>query len=73
MLTVDQIQIAAKMFEHDGIECFSSVKEKFGKEVALILVVAHLRHKFGSERACPSEKYINVRVVKFLKKKGIIS
>ena len=32
MLTVDQIQIATKMFEHDGIECFSSVKEKFGKE-----------------------------------------
>ena len=72
MLIIDQIQTAARMIEHDGVECFHVVKERFGEDVALALVIACLRREFGGGKSYPSDPSIDAKVVEFLKKEHII-
>jgi len=72
MISLEKIQEAASMVEHDGTDCYFSVKTLYGEEIALILMVAHLRRQLGAGKSYPSGKEIDDKVVKMLKENGII-
>lgn len=73
MLIIDQIQAAARMVEHEGVDCFHTIKERVGEDVALALIIAHLRREFGGGKGgYPSDTSIDAKVVEALKKERII-
>ncbi len=71
MLSLEQMQEAAKMVEVDGVEAYRSVSLKFGEEVARLLLVAHLRRGFGAMATYPPNPSINAAVEVSLRKSGI--
>jgi len=72
MLAVEKIQNAAKMIEHDGVSAYQSVQRGCGRDVALTLIIAHLRRQFGGGESFPSDPSIDKKVVDILKEEGII-
>jgi len=69
LLSLEKIQNAAKMIEADGDEAYFSVRQRYGKEVASILLVAHLRRSFGSMKTFPPDHDIDEKVSKFVRTK----
>ena len=47
-MTTNDYHLAAKKIEADGIDAYHGVCKLFGKEVASVLLIAHLRRHFGS-------------------------
>lgn len=65
-LRPDELQSAAKSIEADGIEAYRSVADRCGRDVALALLVSHLRHQLGSDRSFPPDPEIDERVSRML-------
>lgn len=72
MLSIVEMQTAAKMIEVDGDEGYHACCRSFGEEVATLLLVAHLRRSFGSMESFPSDPAIDERVEHHLRESGII-
>ncbi|MFZ2167467.1 MAG: NADAR family protein [Minisyncoccia bacterium] len=62
MSTIRKYQFAAEAIESDGIEGFKKAEEMTGTEVALALLVAHLRRQFGSVGSWPADPDIIPKV-----------
>ncbi|TSC83245.1 MAG: hypothetical protein G01um101419_75 [Parcubacteria group bacterium Gr01-1014_19] len=71
MLSLAQMQEAAKLIEIDGVEAYQTVCRKFGEQVAQLVLVAHLRRSYGSTDSYPPNPSINPAVEVFLRKHGI--
>lgn len=69
---LDELMSAAKSIEADGIEAFQSVTDRCGRDIALALLVAHLRHQLGSDRSFPPDPEIDDRVSRLLAEARII-
>lgn len=57
-----ELHVAAKKIEVDGFEAFRTASEIVGEEVALALLVTHLRRAFGSMETYPPEPEIEEEV-----------
>lgn len=64
---------AAKMIETDGIEAYHTVSERFGSDVAAVLVITHIRRNLGSMETFPARPEITEETNKILADKGLIS
>lgn len=71
-LTVDEMQDAAKMIEVDADEAFRTVTERYGEDVAMLLLIAHLRRSYGAMDRYPPDPAINRKVEDFLRYKGVL-
>lgn len=72
MLTLQQMQEAAKLIEIDGVEAYHTTVSRFGLEVAQLLLVAHLRRCFGAMDSYPPNPEIESQVTEQLRKLGLI-
>ena len=63
---------AAKMIETDGSEAFHAVTDLFGEEVALALLVAHIRRSVGSTYSFPPRDDVETRTNATLKEFGFL-
>jgi hypothetical protein len=45
---ISEMQQAAKLIELDGLDAFQTVAAKYGKSIAVALLVAHMRRSHGS-------------------------
>jgi len=66
-LPLEKIQDATKMIEVNGDEAYSFVRQRYGKEIAAILLVAHLRRSFGSMETSPPDPAIDEKVSNFIR------
>ena len=71
MLSISDMQAAAKLIEADGHEAYHTVTARYGEEIARILLVAHLRRSLGAMDSYPSDPSIDDRVRHFLYEIGI--
>lgn len=71
MLSIGDMQEAAKLIEVDGDEAYHAVSARYGEDVARLLLVAHLRRSFGAMESFPSDPSIDGRVEDFLRERGI--
>lgn len=63
---MDRFHIAAKAIESDGTEGFRKAINFVGTEVALALLLAHLRRNHGSMQGWPADPSIDTKVNKVL-------
>ncbi len=68
---LDEIQAAAKLIEADGDQGFWTTSQLYGEEIAIVLLVAHLRRSYGSMETHPASPEIERRVNDHLKEIGI--
>ena len=66
MLTLQAAQEAAKLIEMDGAEATRTVAQRFGKDIALVLFVAHVRRSLGSTETFPPDSTIDGLVEKMV-------
>ena len=72
MLTLQQMQEAAKLIEIDGKAAYHTSVSRFGPEVAQLLLVAHLRRVLGAMDSSPSNPEIDGLVIEHLRKLGLL-
>ncbi len=64
---------AVKLIEEDGIEGFHSAAKLAGNDVALALIITHLRRSMGSMKTYPAgSEGLNIEVAHFLKQAKIL-
>lgn len=68
---ISRLHEAAKVIEEDGIEGVRTATTIAGEEVALALLIAHLRRGLGSE-AWPSRPDIGEEIIGVLKKHDLV-
>lgn len=66
MLTLAQMQSAARMIETDGARAFFSVRMHYGEEVAKTLLIAHLRRSYGVMEEYPVDVDVDEKVKEYL-------
>lgn len=67
-----QLHAAARSIEVDGIEAYQSVAERHGREIADVLLVAHLRRGAGAMEAFPTPADVVPKVDELLVREGIV-
>ena len=72
-LSLADIQTAAKMIEIDGNEAYYSVRERYGEDMANILLVTHLRRFYGSLDRCPPDSAIDTKVNEMMMMRELLS
>jgi predicted NAD-dependent protein-ADP-ribosyltransferase YbiA (DUF1768 family) len=55
LLTIEDMNEAARLIEIDGVEAYATVARKYGNETAKLLIVAHLRRAHGSMDGFPPD------------------
>ena len=65
-LTIALLHAAAKMLETDGTEGFRSAVKLVGNDVALTLLIAQMRCRYGSIDTYPANPEIDGKVNEFL-------
>lgn len=63
---------AAKMIEVDGVNAYQTVSERFGKEIAEVLIVAFLRRNLGSMNTFPPKEEIIRQTNAVLSERGLL-
>ena len=69
---LERLHNACKMIEYDGVEAYHSCVERYGREVANILIISFLRRTLGGFPTFPEQKDIRKKVNDFLKESGIL-
>lgn len=64
---------AAKMIETDGVEAYHTVSERFGSDVAGVLLVAFIRRNQGSMDTFPAREDIVIKTDEILSKHGLVT
>ncbi|MBM3272253.1 hypothetical protein FJY94_03185 [Candidatus Kaiserbacteria bacterium] len=67
-----RLHAAATKIEVDGIEAIRTVTTMVGEEVAVALLIAHLRRSLGSTQKYPPDPTIRTRVDTLLRTEGLI-
>jgi ribA/ribD-fused uncharacterized protein len=67
MMSLQKLQDAAKLFEIDGVDGFRKAETLIGTDIALALLVAHLRQRAGSMATFAPDPSINAEVLARLK------
>ncbi|MFA5358649.1 MAG: hypothetical protein WC310_02385 [Patescibacteria group bacterium] len=65
------LQRAAKILETDGIKGINMVIEIIGKDMAVAMLVMHLRYNLGSGDHCPDEERISAAVTEILEREQL--
>ncbi|NTW22697.1 hypothetical protein HGA34_04135 [Candidatus Falkowbacteria bacterium] len=55
VLSIEEMNEAARLVEIDGIEAYATVSKVYGEETAMLLIVAHLRRAHGSMDGFPPD------------------
>lgn len=71
-LSIQDMQEAAKWIEVDGDEAYRAVSQRYGEDVAKLLLIAHLRRSLGSMEGYPPNPDIDQKVEVLLSEKGIV-
>lgn len=70
--TLLRLHEAAKKIEIDGMEAFYTANAMVGEEVAMALLIAHLRRNLGSTQGFPPDPAIRTQVDALLRKEDLI-
>jgi hypothetical protein len=70
-LSLADAQAAARLIEIDGSEAYQTVSRKYGKDVAFLLLVSHIRHNLGSTQSFPPDSAIDGKVEEILRESNI--
>ncbi len=70
--TITKLHNAAKIIEVDGDEGVQAATRVAGEEVAIALLIAHLRRASGSMETYPPNPNIELQVNRLLEGKGLI-
>ncbi len=62
VLTIQEMNDAAKKIEIDGEEAFQIVSEMYGGQVAKLLLITHIRRRMGSMRQYPPDPEIDDKI-----------
>lgn len=68
MLTISDMNHAAKMIEVDGDEAFNAVSDLYGDQVAKLLLITHIRRREGSMNQYPPDLSIDKLVFETFKR-----
>ncbi len=63
MLTIEQMNKAARIIEIEGADGYVAAAREFGREAAMLLLVAHLRRAAGSMDSFPPDSAIDASVI----------
>jgi hypothetical protein len=63
---------AAKMIEYDGDQAYRTCCERFGSDIAGVLLVAFLRRAARTEEMYPEPEDLREKVNEYLRKLGLI-
>lgn len=70
-MTTGEMQHAAKLIEVDGVEALQTVTQLYGRDIAMVLLVAHIRRGEGSMDSYPSDPGIDARVEEVLRRNNL--
>jgi len=71
-MKLSEIHAACQMIEADGVEAVEAVSRLFGRDAAMVLVVAHLRRAAGSMKSFPADEKVEAKVNQILAKLKIV-
>lgn len=71
-LSVEDLHLAAKIIETDGIDGIRTAVSRVGWNVAMALLIAHFRRAKGSMETFPPRPEIEEQVNELLKEAGLI-
>jgi hypothetical protein len=69
--TAAKLHAAAKMIEVDGVEGIQSATRLAGEDIAMALLITHLRRERGADRY-PPPKDVEVTVNEFLSQRRLL-
>ncbi len=72
MTSLDRLHAAARYIETDGDEGFQTASNVVGPDIAMALLIAHLRRGLGSMESFPPDEAIDGRVNEMLAAKALI-
>ena len=70
-MSFEKINDACRLIEVEGIEGYQTASQRFGKEVADLLLIAHLRRSHGAMTSYPPDPTIIQRVLADLEESGL--
>ena len=70
-MTTKEMHKACRLFEQSGEAAFEEAERRFGREVAKLLLICHLRREQGSMGRFPHQDIISQKVMARLQELGI--
>jgi hypothetical protein len=70
--TLERWDAAAKIIEYDGVGGYWTCRQRYGEDIANVLIVAHLRQTLNPEGQYPAGEHVFAEMEKILKQEGLM-